>query len=59
MAPDATKSARIAALKEEIHSIHFFNTLYWGRGEAATAGARGEYQHRLDRLEEIRHELAP
>jgi chromosome segregation ATPase len=44
---DAKKKARIAALSEEIHGIHFVNSLYWS-----------EYQRRQDRLDEIRRELA-
>jgi hypothetical protein len=55
---DAKKKARIAALNEEMDGIHFVNSLYWQRGEAVTSRARAEYQRRLDRLEEIRAELA-
>jgi hypothetical protein len=52
------KTARIAALNAEIDAIHSANTLYWRQGEAATHEARAAYRHRLDRLEEIRKELA-
>jgi hypothetical protein len=52
------KTARIAALNAEIDAIHSANTLYWRVGEAATLEARAEYRSRLDRLEEIRSELA-
>jgi len=38
-------------------SIHVVNSLYWQRGEA-TSEERAEYQRRLDRLDEIRGELA-
>jgi hypothetical protein len=55
---DAEKKARIAALSEEMDGIHFVNSLYWQRGEAVTSQARANYQRRLDRLEEIRAELA-
>jgi RPA family protein len=55
---DAKKKARIAALSEEMERIHFVNSLYWQRGEAVTSEARAEYQRRLDRLQEIRAELA-
>jgi hypothetical protein len=52
------KEARIAALNAEIDAIHSANILYWRQGGAATHEARAEYRHRLDRLEEIRMELA-
>jgi hypothetical protein len=58
MEHDSTRTARIAALKEEIHSIHAANALYWKQGENQTRAARAEYQRRQDRLEEIRSELA-
>jgi hypothetical protein len=45
-------------LTSEIDAIHSANSLYWGQGESATHEARAEYCHRLDRLEEIRKELA-
>ncbi len=48
----------IAALNSEIDAIYYANSLYWGQGEAATHKARAEYRRRLDRLEEIRKELA-
>ncbi len=58
MEPDTQKTAWIAALQEEMDGIHFVNSLYWERGEAATSEARAGYQRRQDRLEEIRAELA-
>ena len=60
MEPDAQerKRIRIAALNEEIHSIHAANRLYWEQGEDQSRTARAEYRRRLDRLEEIRSELA-
>lgn len=60
MASDDPKaSARIAALHEEMDAIHLANTLYWKEREGARGHAeRAEHQHRQDRLEEIRSELA-
>lgn len=55
---DAKKKARIAALNEEMDGIHFLNSLYWRRGESQTTTERAEYRRRLDRLEEIRKEVA-
>ena len=49
---------KIAALNSEIDAIYYANSLYWGQGESATHKTRGEYRRRLDRLEEIRKELA-
>jgi hypothetical protein len=49
--------ARIAILIEEIDSIHSANKLYWER-KAPSREARAKYQHRQDRLEEVRSELA-
>jgi hypothetical protein len=57
MDPGATKKARIAALREEIESIHFANKLYWRQTNPSDA-AKAEYYRRQDRLEEIRSELA-
>ena len=55
---DAQKRARIAALNEEIDGIHLVNSLYWRKGESQTTEERAAYGRRLDRLEEIRKELA-
>jgi hypothetical protein len=55
---DAKKKARIAALGEEMDGIHFVNGLYWHRGKAATSEERAEYKRSLDRLDEIRGEIA-
>jgi hypothetical protein len=49
---------KIAALTAEMDAIHSTNSWYWGQGAAATLKARAEYRRRLDRLEEIRKELA-
>jgi hypothetical protein len=54
----AERKARIADLNKEMDAIHFVNSLYWQRREANTTTARAEYQRRLDRLDEIRRELA-
>jgi hypothetical protein len=56
MGSEATRKARVAALHEEIHSIHFANRLFW-REKAHSHGAGVEYYRRQDRLEEIRCEL--
>jgi hypothetical protein len=39
-------------------AIHTANELYWRRGEAATSEERTQYRKRLERLEQIRLELA-
>jgi hypothetical protein len=49
---------RVAALRKELDEIHLANTLYWEKGSVQSREARAEYQRRLDRLEEIRTELA-
>ncbi|MFZ0284993.1 MAG: hypothetical protein WAL32_07160 [Terriglobales bacterium] len=49
---------KVAALREEMDSIHYANTLYWSQGTAHSREERAEYQRRLDRLDEIRKELA-
>ena len=58
MESDSVAKAKIAALHEEMDAIHVANSLYWKQGEAFTVEARAEYQRRLDRLQEIRRELA-
>jgi hypothetical protein len=50
--------AKIAALEEEMESIHAADTLYWQQGTNQTREARVEYQRRQVRLREIRRELA-
>jgi hypothetical protein len=50
--------AEIAALNEEIESIHFADALYWKRGKDCSREASAEYQRRQDRLQEVRSELA-
>jgi hypothetical protein len=52
------RTAKIAALNAEIDAIHSANALYWRQRQAVTPEARAEYRSRLDRLEEIRTELA-
>ena len=49
---------KIAALKEEIESIHFADALYWKRGKDSSREASAEYQRRQDRLREIESERA-
>jgi len=50
--------AKIAALKEEIESIHFADALYWKRGRDHSREANAEYKRRQDRIQEIGSELA-
>jgi hypothetical protein len=50
--------AKIAALEEEMESIHVADTLYWQQGTSQTRKTREEYQRRQVRLREIRLELA-
>jgi hypothetical protein len=57
MDSEATRTARIAVLQEEIEFIHFANELYWRQANPRDA-AQAEYYRRQDRLEEIRSELA-
>ena len=54
----AMNEAKIAALEEEMDSIHAADTLYWERGPNQTREERVEYQRRQVRLREIRRELA-
>jgi hypothetical protein len=54
---DVTTRARIAALSEELDDIHRWNAVYWRRKNCARE-ARAEYHQRLERLDEIRSELA-
>jgi hypothetical protein len=49
--------ARIAALNDEMDSIHYTNLLYW-QHKHPTKEARAEYNFRNERLENIRTELA-
>jgi len=39
-------------------AIHVANELHWRRGEAATVEEKTEYHKRVERLEQIRDELA-
>jgi hypothetical protein len=50
--------AKIAALKEEIESIHFADALYWKRGSDHSREANAEYERRQDRIQQIGSELA-
>jgi hypothetical protein len=56
--PVPTREVRIADLEREVLAIDQHNKTYWAAGSAADTAARGEYQRRLDRLEDIRRELA-
>lgn len=58
MEPEGTSQARMAALSEEMHSIHHANKLFWEQKRARDRKAKVEYYRRQDRLEEIRGELA-
>ena len=51
-------SNSLAALINEIASIHSANCCYWKVGKEAAFKARAAYQLRLDRLQDIRSELA-
>ena len=55
-APHPTE--QIAALKDEMEAIHSANAQYRKQGAANSRQARAEDQRRLDRLDEIREELA-
>jgi hypothetical protein len=46
------------ALTQEMDAIHLANESYWRRGEAATVEERAAYCGRLEKLEQIRAELA-
>ena len=56
MGPRAERKARTAVLNEEIHSIHYANTLFW-REKVHSHEAGVEHYLRQARLEEIRCEL--
>ena len=58
MKPLTQKQAHIAALREEMDAIHALNCVYWKQGDAVSTEASFEYRRRIDRLEEIRRELA-
>lgn len=50
---------RRAVLQAEMDAIHHANRLYWEQpAETRTTEAIAEYHRRLERLEEIRRELA-
>jgi hypothetical protein len=48
---------KIAALKQEMNIIYSADFQYWRQGTQSNREARAEYQHRQDRLQEIRREL--
>ena len=54
---DGTTRARVEALCEELHAIDRANAAYW-RCKDYTREAIAEYHRRLERLYEIRSELA-
>ena len=54
----AMNEVKIAAMEEEMDSIHVADTLYWQQGPDQTREARVAYQRRQERLREIRRELA-
>lgn len=58
MEPKNPTSVKVAACAMEMGAIFQANTVYWRRGADVTLKARSDYHHRLDRLEEIRAELA-
>jgi hypothetical protein len=57
MEPDTCK-ARVASLSAEMDAIYLADKLYWMQGDRNDLSARASYQRRLERLEEIRSELA-
>ncbi len=56
MQTEAKRQERIAALQQEMDSIHFANRLYW-QETAHSDAAKKEFYRRQDRLEEVRSEL--
>jgi hypothetical protein len=50
--------AKITCLRQEIESIRFADILHWKRGNDCSYEANAEYEHRQDRLQDIRIELA-
>jgi hypothetical protein len=57
MESDAARKARLAALCEEVGSIHSTTMSFWGQGFVQRRDLLAECQHSQDRLEEIRSEL--
>jgi hypothetical protein len=55
---DAKTNLRIAALNEEMDTLHYANSLYWRQGQYHNSDAKALYQFRQDRLDQIRSELA-
>ena len=54
---DASRGAgQLAALREELETIHFANRQYWNQQEHSHA-AIAEYERRQERLEQIRKEM--
>jgi hypothetical protein len=54
---DAQCKAKLAALRQELDTIHFANARYWLQSEP-NRDAKVEYQRRLERLERVRKEIA-
>ena len=50
--------AKITTLKREIESIRFADALLWKRGKDCSREVNAEYEHRQDRLQDLRSELA-
>ena len=53
--------AKVTTLREAIDTIdtiHLANIIYWREGKEQSREAKGEYSRRLDRLREIRTDLA-
>lgn len=57
MEPKSPTNVKITAFATEMDAIHHANGVYWRCGATGTLEARSDYQHRLDRLEEIRAEF--
>jgi hypothetical protein len=57
MEPKSPTCVKIAACTVEMGTIFRANAAYWRRGASVTREERSDYQHRLERLEEIRAEL--
>jgi hypothetical protein len=55
---ESPQAARVALLVEEIHAIHWANRAYWEQGNSQQLKARAAYHRRIERLQEIRSELA-
>jgi hypothetical protein len=56
MGDETVRQATLAALREEVETIHSENKLYWNRKEHSHE-ADMEHQLRQERLEQIREEM--